>query len=181
MATIYYIQHNNLDIQINIYSPEIDTKLIGSLKNFSYPKEFNNLINIIKELSDNLCYKDNNISIQIHNGDARKYIKKLSNIHIVYQDAFSSDVNKELWTKEYFANIKRILAPNSIITTYSIATPIRLSMYENDLRIYEYTNIYTNKSTVALSRTSIFDQHNYKLIDMELKKTRNPTAKSLRD
>ena len=42
--------------------------------------------------------------IEVFIGDARKYIKSLkpNSFDIVFQDAFSSDVNFELWTKEYF-------------------------------------------------------------------------------
>jgi tRNA U34 5-methylaminomethyl-2-thiouridine-forming methyltransferase MnmC len=140
LSTLYYIKRNNLDIKVNIYSPEFNLQLIKSLINFNYPNELKIFKVIIKELSKNLEYNYNNISIEIFNGDAREYIKKLQNIDIVYQDAFSSDTNRFLWTKEYFSDINHILSNNAIITTYSVATPIRLSMYENNLHIYEYKN-----------------------------------------
>jgi len=126
-------------------------------------------------------YKDKDINIEVFNGDARKYIKELSNIHIVYQDAFSSDVNKSLWTKEYFNDIYKLLAKDAIITTYSIATPIRLSMWENGLFIYEYKNNFTNRITVATKDKLEIESKNYTYIDMELKKQRNPLAKPLLD
>lgn len=63
-------------------------------------------MHIIKALSRDLSYEDENIKIELFVGDAREYIKqnskKLNNLDIVYQDAFSSEVNKELWTVEYF-------------------------------------------------------------------------------
>ena len=181
LATIYYVQKHKLNIKLNIYSPESDIELIKTLKEFSYPKELEKLSYIIKSLSNTLEYSDKDISIQIYNGDARKYIKTLKNIHIVYQDAFSSDVNRLLWTKEYFSDITNLLTNNGIITTYSIATPIRLSMYENNLHIYEYKSIYTNKITIALKNRLIDINTNYKYIDMELKKQRNTDAKALED
>jgi len=98
---------------------------------------------------------------------------------IVYQDAFSSDVNPLLWTVEYFKDINRILSEDAILTTYSIATPIRLSIYENKFSIYEYKPNDSNRITIALNKKEI--DTNFKYIDMELKKTRNTTANALYD
>jgi len=181
LATIYYIQKNNLDLKINIYSPEFDLKLLKSLKNFKYPEEFNNLKSIIDNLSNNLFYQDEMLKIEIYNGDAREYLKSLKNIDIVYQDAFSSDVNRSLWTYEYFNNISQILNEDAILTTYSIATPIRLGLYENGFYIYEYKSKYTNKITIALKKKLLNKQVGYKYIDMKLKQSRNPLARSLHD
>ncbi len=181
IATIYYIKKNNLNIKVNIYSPEFDTQLLHSLSNFQYPKELLKYQYIIDEISKNFKYKDEDINIEVFNGDARKYITSLSNIHIVYQDAFSSNVNKILWTKEYFNDIYKLLASDGIITTYSIATPIRLSMHENKLFIYEYKSDFTNKLTIAMKTKLQTEISGYKYIDMELKKQRNPKAKPLVD
>ncbi len=70
-----------------------------------------------------------------------------------------------------------------MVTTYSIATPIRLSMSENGLYIYEYKRELKDKSTLAFKTKPTSNKLNdyYKFIDMELKKTRNTTAKALRD
>ncbi|MCK5110752.1 MAG: hypothetical protein KAQ94_04450 [Arcobacteraceae bacterium] len=181
LATIYYIKKNNINIKLNIYSPEFDTELLHSLPNFQYPKEFLEFKYIIDKISQTFRYQDKNINIEVFNGDAREYIKTLSNIHIVYQDAFSSDVNKSLWTKEYFNDIYKLLDKDAIITTYSIATPIRLSMYENNLFIYEYKNDFTNRITIAMKNKFTIEPSGYKYIDMELKKQRNSSAKPLRD
>ena len=40
LATIYYYKQNNLKSKINIYSPELDSTLVASLKKFNFPKEF---------------------------------------------------------------------------------------------------------------------------------------------
>ena len=178
-ATLYYIKKYNLDIQLHIYSPEFDTQLLHSLENFEYPPEFDIFKNIINILSKEFYYEDKNIKIEIYNGDARKYIKKLQNIDVVYQDAFSSDVNHFLWTVEYFSDIKKTLSNDAIVTTYSIATPIRLSIYQNGFSIYEYKPENSNRITIALNKKEKNDT--FKYIDMELKKERNQTAKALYD
>lgn len=188
LATLYYIKKNKLDIKVNIFSPEFDKELLLSLKDFNYPEEFKEFENIIKTISQELYYKDENITIEIFNGDAREYLKSLDNttketkgFDIVYQDAFSSDVNRLLWTQEYFGQIKSLLNDDAIITTYSIATPIRLSIYNNNLTIYEYKPESSNRITIALNKKDIHKDMKYKYIDMELKQQRNKTARALKD
>lgn len=185
LTTLYYIKKNSLDIKVNIYSPEFDLNLLRSIDDFSFPKEFDFLKKIIKTLAKDLYYEDDKCKIEIYNGDAREYLNILSTqnifFDIVYQDAFSSDVNRLLWTQEYFAQIKKILASDAIITTYSIATPIRLSIYNNNINIYEYKPENSNKITISLNKKTIHKDANFKYIDMELKQQRNTTAKALRD
>ncbi len=177
LSTIYYLLENNLDISIEIFSPEFDLKLIKSLENFKYPKEFANILDIIKTLAKTLKYENENIKIELYIGDARKYIKTLENIDIIYQDAFSSEVNKELWSVEYFKDIYKLCNENTIITTYSVSSNIRLSMYEAGFEIYEIKPI-KKKQTIAFKTKQNIEA---KYIDMELKKQRNKDAKALHD
>jgi hypothetical protein len=39
---------NDLDVKVEIYSPEFDLELIKSLEKFEYPKEFDEINQIIK-------------------------------------------------------------------------------------------------------------------------------------
>lgn len=179
LATIYYVHKNNLNLKLNIYSPELDFDLIRSLKEFNYPIEFEPFKNIINELSLNQKYNDDKLNIEIFVGDARDYLKKFPNnfFDVIYQDAFSSDVNFELWTKEYFDDIFRISNFNSILTSYAISTNIRLSMYEAGFFIYE-SRPTKRKITLAFKQKQNLIG---KYIDMELKKQRNINAKALYD
>ncbi len=158
---------------------DLDFDLIKSLQNFSYPKEFEKFKNIIDELSNNQKYEDEKIKIELFIGDAREYLKTFPKdfFDIVYQDAFSSEVNKELWTKEYFEDIYKISKEDSILTTYAISTNIRLSMYEARFYIYE-TRPTKRKITLAFKNK---EEKIGKYIDMELKKIRNKDAKALFD
>ena len=177
LSTIYYIKKKSLDIKLQIFSPELDLNLIKSLEKFEYPKEFDNIKHIIKALSTQFKYKDEDIEINLFIGDAREYIKSLDNIDIVYQDAFSSEVNKELWSVEYFKDIYKICNEESIMTTYAVSTNIRLSMFEAGFEIYEIRPI-KKKQTLAFKSKQNIDA---KYIDMQLKKTRNKEAKAIYD
>lgn len=178
LSTIYYVQKNNLEKKLEIYSPEFDLELIESLKEFEYPKEFENLKQIILELAENKKYEDGNLKVELFIGDAREYIKTIKDIDIVYQDAFSSEVNKELWSVEYFKDIYKCSNNDCIVTTYSIATNVRLSLYEAGFTIYEINPSGNRKQTFALKEKKSIDA---KYIDMELKKQRNKEAKAIYD
>lgn len=95
---------------------------------------------------------------------------------IIYQDAFSPKKNPLLWTKEYFENIRDISSDDAVLTTYSTATPVRMALWENGFKLYEPESNNVRSGTIA----SLKDL-NLSPIDMELKLSRNPQAKSLID
>jgi tRNA U34 5-methylaminomethyl-2-thiouridine-forming methyltransferase MnmC len=177
LSTLYYIKKNNLNIKINIISPEFDRELIKSLKSFEYPEEFGEFRDIIESLSSNLYYEDNQFRIEIFNEDARETIKNIDKkIDILYQDPFSPKKNPLLWTREYFKDIRAIASKDIVITTYSVATPIRLSMYENGFNIYKYQGEGVRGSTIASLKDLDLER-----VDIEHKKAVNREARSLRD
>jgi len=177
-ATIYYIKKYNFKTKVHVLSPEFDEGLIHSLSTFNYPSEFDNIKHIIKAVSENLFYEDEQFKIEILLGDARETVPKIKEkVDILYQDAFSPAHNPLLWTKEFFSDIANISKEDTILTTYSTAAAIRLGLYENDFLIFVYYGEMTRYSTIA----SMKMLDNLEYIDMELKKIRNPTARSFRD
>jgi len=178
LATLYYHKKNNLTSKINIYSPELDSSLVNSLNDFTYPKEFDAFKEIIEILIEKGVYSDEYFYIEIFIGDAREYIKRFENkFDIVYQDAFSPASNPILWTQEYFKDIKKLIKNDGILTTYSIALAIRLALYENDFNIYIHSAEGIRKSTLA----SLASLEGLELVNMEHKIACNPDASSLRD
>ncbi|WP_417326689.1 tRNA (5-methylaminomethyl-2-thiouridine)(34)-methyltransferase MnmD [Halarcobacter sp.] len=177
-STINYVLENGLDKKLEIFSPELDGELIESLKEFEFPQEFEKISHIIKELLETKKYKDENIQIELFIGDAREYIKTLDNLDIVYQDAFSSEVNGELWTVEYFTELFSITNENAVVTTYSIASNVRLSLYEAGFEIYEVNPTGKMKQTIAIKNKKDMEA---KYIDMQLKQERNKELKALYD
>ena len=145
--------------KLKIYSPEFDEELVKSLKNFNYPKEFEKIKHIIDEVATNYKYKDDEVEIEVFIGDARKYIKTLDTIDIVFQDAFSPKVNTELWSIEYFKDIDK-LNPK-IITTYSVATPIRYALYSLGYNLYTHPYDNIRKGTLASKDILSFPSANF--------------------
>ena len=152
--------------KINIFSPELNIELINSLNNFNYPKEFDSIKFIINDIIKNKSYEDKNIKIELFIGDAREYIKNFPDnfFDIVYQDAFSPKVNKELWSIEYFKEIKRVLKKDGVITTYSVATPVRCALYKLGFNLYTHPFKNIRKGTIASLKNL-----NFKKIDFEEK------------
>jgi len=162
--------------KINIFSPEMDEGLVRSLKDFEYPKEFEGIRDIIEKVSSEYFYEDERVRIEVFIGDAREYIKTLKNIDIVYQDAFSPKVNGALWTYEYFSDIKKLLNEDGIITTYSVATPVRCALYKLGFKLYTHPYDNIRKGTIASFKDLPFESAGF-----EEKLKRIKTCEPLRD
>ena len=177
LATLHYIKQERLSTKVHIISPEFDEALVRSLISFEYPKEFDEFKDIIAQLSQNFYYEDEQFKIEILLGDARKTIPKIKEkFDIIYQDAFSPQQNPLLWTREYFKDIRAISREDVVLTTYSTAIATRMGLYENGFKIFVVYGDGVRYSTV--SSPKMLD---IKYIDMELKKSRNLEARSLRD
>ncbi|NEW61517.1 hypothetical protein GSY74_09505 [Sulfurovum sp. bin170] len=177
LATLYYIKKENLSTRVHIISPEFDESLIRSLSSFEYPKEFDEFKATITELSQNFYYEDEQFKIEILLGDAREIIPHIKEkFDVIYQDAFSPQQNPLLWTREYFTDIRAVSSDDAILTTYSTAIATRMGLYENGFKIFVHYGDGVRYSTLA---SPIMLESEY--IDMELKKSRNSLAKSLRD
>jgi tRNA U34 5-methylaminomethyl-2-thiouridine-forming methyltransferase MnmC len=179
LATVYYHKKNSLTSKLNIFSPELDSSLVQSLVNFTYPKEFEEFRHIIKKLSEEGVYSDENLHVEVFLGDAREYVQKLTcqNFDIVYQDAFSPSSNPALWTKEYFGDIKKCMKKDGILTTYSMALTTRLALYENGFNIYINSGEGFRDATVA--SLNFLDEFEH--VDMKHKISCNPHVKPLAD
>jgi len=178
LATLYYIHQKSLTLNVEIYAPEFDTELVAWLKTFRYPQSFEPFREIIDTLSERLEYQDERISIKILQGDARESIPKLTQkFDIIYQDAFSPQSNPLLWTQEYFADIRAVMAEDGILTTYSTALATRLALYRNGFYLYLYHDAKIRSSTIASLRA----MDGLEWVNMSHKIKINPTAKPLYD
>jgi len=175
-ATLYALRGR--DKKINIYSPEFDKELIASLKHFNYPKEFEELEEIITSISEEGKYESDKLNITIYLGDAREFVRTTDvKFDIVYQDAFSPSSNPLLWTDEYFNDISSLMKEDAILTTYSISLPTRIALYENGLNVYLHKGEGFRSSTLASK--SILNE--YDTVDVEHKMACNPRIRALHD
>lgn len=178
LATLYHIKKENLSTKIHIISPEFDKGLIESLSSFAYPEEFAAFKPVIERLSRDYFYEDEQFKIEIVIGDARQVIPQLKEqFDIVYQDPFSPAQNPLLWTREYFAQIRDVMKEDGVLTTYSIAANVRMGLHENGFNLFMLSG--ENIRSWMVASPQMLD--GLEFIDMELKKQRNPDARSLKD
>lgn len=176
LATLYALKDSNK--KINIYSPEFDKELVSSLRDFTYPKEFDDFKEIITSISKEGKYESDNINITVYLGDAREYVRNTDvKFDIVYQDAFSPKSNPLLWTSEYFKDIAALMKDDAILTTYSTALSTRIALYENGLNVYLHRGEGFRNATLASK--SMLEE--YESVDVEHKMKCNPTVGSLKD
>jgi chorismate dehydratase len=106
----------NPNCKIKIIGLENDEKLFELVKMIKAPFKSYKLIQKLDKF--NLLVIDNNIQIKIILGDARETIKKLDEkFHAVFLDPFSPKKCPELWTLDFFKDIKAVMKPGSILAT----------------------------------------------------------------
>ncbi len=177
LATLYEADRIGYRGKLHIISPEFDRELVESLGSFEYPEEFAPYREIIATLAREKYYSDDQWTIEVLIGDAREELPKVDKrFDIVYQDAFSPKKNPLLWTREYFALIRSLLREDGVLTTYSVASAVRMGLHENGFELFAYRGEKSRESMVA-SPSMLELEH----IDMALKMSRNPSARSLRD
>jgi tRNA U34 5-methylaminomethyl-2-thiouridine-forming methyltransferase MnmC len=178
LCTILHFRRHAPDTKLKIYSPELDASLVRSLKNFSYPSEFESLRPIINAISEDGVYEDERLYMEVFLGDAREYVRRFKDtFDVVYQDAFSPNANPALWTREYFSDVANAMNSNAVLTTYSIALATRLALHENGFKIYLNEGEDFRDATIAAFR----ELEGFKKVDMAHKIACNPEARSLRD
>jgi tRNA U34 5-methylaminomethyl-2-thiouridine-forming methyltransferase MnmC len=178
LLSLYYRDTYFPDTTLEIYSPELDGELVASLVDFPYPEIFEPYRNIITDIATLGGYEDERTVITVEITDARIAMRELDGKwDICYQDAFSPSVNPALWTREYFADVARLMGEDGVVTTYSTALATRLALYENGLNLYLNTGEGYRKATIASRR----ELEGFEKVDMEHKIRCNPTAKPLSD
>ena len=178
LSTLYFLDQKAWRGEVAIYAPEFDEALVRSLPDFPYPEALTPYREVIETVASGKPYEANAKRVEVVLGDARDFLRQTDlTFDIVYQDAFSPKKNPLLWTQEYFAELTARLSPDAIITTYSSATPVRMGMVANGLFVYEPPEDEVRSGTIA----SLRDDLPLKLIDMALKKARNPAAAAMYD
>jgi len=125
-AALDTIRRNNPSCKIQVICLENDESVLGDLQDIN--AEFEHY-HIIKEAAANKHYAKDGIHIEIVMGNALDTIKNLDNqFDAVFLDPFSPKKCPELWTQEFFEDIKKQMKPGSLMATYSCATLVRQNL-----------------------------------------------------
>ncbi len=137
LALINEFLNKNDTRKLNIYSLEKDRNFMEFINSITFNDSRDNIYSFISETYLSGEGNLNGINLKILFDDARKSIKNLygTKFHAIFQDPFSPSKNPELWSTDYFIELKKLLAENGIITTYSSADHIRRAMIEAGFHI----------------------------------------------
>ncbi|MBU4502911.1 MAG: class I SAM-dependent methyltransferase [Nanoarchaeota archaeon] len=112
--------------KIKIIALEKDKEVLEAMQDLEVLDKFKADFEIVKIAAKNLHYKDDNIKIMIILGDAVDTIKELNEeFDAVFLDAFSPPKNPELWTLEFFKDVKKLMKKDAVLATYSYARKVR--------------------------------------------------------
>jgi tRNA U34 5-methylaminomethyl-2-thiouridine-forming methyltransferase MnmC len=85
----------------------------------------------LKGLTNDDEIKKEKTTVKILIGDARQKIKELEGEYdVIFLDPFSPKACPELWTPEFFKDIRKVIAEDGVLATYSCARMVRDNMKE---------------------------------------------------
>lgn len=115
----------NPNCVIEVVGLEFDFEIIKKIQEVNPPIDF---FNHYKKLSPtSLEFKQGNVQVTILLGDARETVKTLTDdsFDAVFFDPFSPKTAPDMWTKELFEEIYRVMKNSAMFATYSCARMAR--------------------------------------------------------
>jgi len=123
-AAIDEIRKYSKECMINIIGLENDIVILDEIKSIN--SNFKSYILIKELINDDLAISKSNTNIKILLHDARESIKNIKErFDIILFDPFSPKRCPELWTEEFFKDIRKVCKDNAVLTTYSCARIVR--------------------------------------------------------
>ncbi|MDP2906836.1 MAG: MnmC family methyltransferase [Nanoarchaeota archaeon] len=111
---------------IRVTSLEKDENVLKEVQNINVPEHLEKDYDTVKKAAKNLHYKDDDVEIEIVLGDAVETVKILKErFDAVFLDPFSPLKNPELWTEEFFKDVKKLMKKDVVLATYSCARSVR--------------------------------------------------------
>jgi tRNA U34 5-methylaminomethyl-2-thiouridine-forming methyltransferase MnmC len=132
---------------LKIVALEIDPIILDSIQELQIDKKFE----IVKLLARYKEYKDSHYDLKLILGPAQNTIKIVNEkFDIVFLDPFSPKGNPELWTKEFFEDIKKVLSKDGKLATYSCARTVRDNLKSAGFKIKDGIKLHRRgPSTIA--------------------------------
>jgi len=114
---------------LKIISLEKDSEILKELSSLDIPDYLKEDFDKVKIVAKKLYFNDSNTEIRVLLGDANETIKELNEtFDAVFLDPFSPKKNPELWTLEFFKEIKKRMKQSGVLVTYSCASSVRKNL-----------------------------------------------------
>jgi len=131
----YYLEQDSQS-KINYYSVEGFPLSPEKAQHLNFGNHVNNpeLVSEVTSIFDNLSKGmnhltiRNNISVHLFYGMFKDFNPDCMNANYIFFDAFSPDVNPDLWTASVFEKIRQLSADDVILSTYCAASKARGAM-----------------------------------------------------
>jgi len=143
--------------QLNVTALEMDRRVVGAAaKNIqtSNTDSFD-WREALLELHSNHSCRVPHAACLMQWGDARYTITQLAPTayDLVFLDAFSTQRNSELWTVDFFRQLKAVMKPDAVLLTYCAAIPVRAGLMEAGFHVGETVPVGRQRGgTVAAMR-----------------------------
>lgn len=127
-ATLYALKEVEGLEKISYTTTEMDRDLLAFLPQVPIPDELAAEFAVVHELARAEQVVDDGRELHLLVGDARETLTSIEGpFDAVYLDAFSPKKNPELWTVDFFRELHRLITPEGLVSTYSMAARIRLA------------------------------------------------------
>jgi len=139
LTTLCYLDQKKYMGAVEVFSPELDEKLVKELKYFPYPKELIFYSEVVMDISTNFRFNLDRFNITVLINDARVVVHNTQKqFDIIYQDAFSQKNNPSLWELEFFKDLFSLMKKDGILTTYSQSKKVRDNLKKAGFKIFEH-------------------------------------------
>ena len=110
---------------------------------------------LLAGLLEHGVYSCGNVNITLHLADGRKTVQKLpgNEFDLIWLDAFSSDVNPELWSWQFLKQCNRLIRDDGLLLTYSSAPGVRGGMYKAGFQVGETPSFGRKRCGTAAAKT----------------------------
>lgn len=133
-----HLKQNEIDTQIKFYSIEAFpiNRQTASRINFGGHIQDPDIASSLPEIFDSINpgmnrikpFEDLNIELYLFHGLFDDFKEEGLNVDFIFHDAFSPDVNEELWTDAAFNKLADLSHEKTVLTTYCAASKARAAM-----------------------------------------------------
>lgn len=180
LALIHEFKIKKKQSSLNIISFERERCLSEFMEKIRFDDERDDIYKFLKRAYQDGKGKIENINLEILFGDGRDFLKKMGGVKFdaVFQDPFSPSKNPEMWSVEYFACIRNLMAERAILTTYSSADQIRRAMLEAGFIIGAGPSVGRKREGTIASKSAVIESLNEERVRSIMD---NPRSEPYRD